>query len=174
MLDLAVKSIPSEARNGHELAGLERELVDHFIVLAGAIGIPRSYGEIYGILYAASEPLSFTDIQERTDLSKGSISTGLNALRSVGAIRPSSGPGRHREHYLPELELRQLIAGLLGDRLQSQLKDGAARVDRMFSRHRTARLKNGHSKVLASRLEKLQSWHRKAGSLVPLISKFLG
>jgi hypothetical protein len=95
-------------------------------------------------------------------------------LRAVGAVQPSPGPDHRREHFVPEVELRQLIAGLLKDSLQLQLKEGTRRVEGMLSRHRAAGAKTEHTKVLASRLEKLRSWHRKAGTLVPLISKFLG
>lgn len=165
---------PSLPRRNSKLTGVERELVDHFVALATAIGVPRSYGEIYGVLYASPTPLSFTDIQERTHLSKGSISLGLHSLRAVGAIRPSEGWDHRREHFVPETELRQLIAGLLKDSLQVQLKEGTKRVGGMISRHRAARPRSEHDKILSSRLDKLHSWHRKAGLLVPLISKFLG
>ena len=50
-------------------------------------GVPKSVGQIYGLLYASPEPLSFSDIVERLEISKGSASQGLQLLRSLGAIK---------------------------------------------------------------------------------------
>jgi hypothetical protein len=50
-------------------------------------GVPKSVGQIYGLLYASPEPLSFSDIVERLEISKGSASQGLQFLRSLGAIK---------------------------------------------------------------------------------------
>jgi hypothetical protein len=64
----------------------ETECVVFFAEVVQAFGVPRSVGQIYGLLFATAEPLSFSDIVERLDISKGSISQGLQFLRSVGAI----------------------------------------------------------------------------------------
>ena len=160
---------------GGELGGLERELVNHFEELAGLLGVPRSYGAVYGILFASSRSLSFTDIQEKLALSKGSISQGLRALREVGAIKPADGDDPRREHFLPETELRTLIRGFLKETIQPQLKLGRSRIDAMKLRHSPMLSeKNSDGRLLQSRIDKLQAWHRRSGRLLPLITKFLG
>ncbi len=50
------------------------------------LGLPKSYGEVYGLLYASANPLSFAEIHQRISLSKGSVSGGLKALKEFGAI----------------------------------------------------------------------------------------
>ena len=57
-----------------------------FADIVSALGIPKSIGQIYGLLYASATPLSFSDIIERLEISKGSVSQGLQLLRSLGAI----------------------------------------------------------------------------------------
>jgi hypothetical protein len=57
-------------------------------------GVPKSVGQIYGLLYASPEPLSFSDIVERLDISKGSASQGLQLLRSLGAINVANARGQ--------------------------------------------------------------------------------
>jgi hypothetical protein len=60
-------------------------------------GVPKSVGQIYGLLYASPEPLSFSDIVVRLGISKGSASQGLRLLRSLGAINvaePSKSASR--------------------------------------------------------------------------------
>ena len=60
--------------------------MDMFADIVSALGIPKSIGQIYGLLYASATPLSFSDIVERLEISKGSVSQGLQLLRSLGAI----------------------------------------------------------------------------------------
>jgi hypothetical protein len=60
--------------------------VELFADIVSALGIPKSIGQIYGLLYASATPLSFSDIIERLEISKGSVSQGLQLLRSLGAI----------------------------------------------------------------------------------------
>jgi DNA-binding transcriptional regulator GbsR (MarR family) len=156
------------------LTAFERELVEHFENLAAMLGVPRSYGAIYGLLYVSPRSLSFTDIQMRLELSKGSISQGLRALREVGAIRPAVGADQRREHFVPETELRKLIGGFLRESIQPHLKGGTVRIEMMKARYSDLLTnRTDHSRLLAGRLEKLRSWHLKGGMLLPLISRFL-
>lgn len=155
--------------------GFENEIIEHFADLAVMLAQPRSYGQIYGLLFASTRPLSFTDIVERLALSKGSVSLGLKALRAVGAIRPTDGPDWRREHFAAETELRMLIGGFLRESIQPQLKRGSLRLGELGKRHRTLLAdRSGSGRVLQQRLAKLQSWHRKGGTLLPLVARFLG
>lgn len=169
----------TSAANGNGVHGglsaLEADLVQIFADLVGVFGLPRSYGEIYGLLFASPRPLSFTDLQAKLDLSKGSISQGLHALRDIGAIRPVDGSDRRREHFAPETELRQLIAGFLKGTVQPNLKNGGARIEAVRTRHKASlSARTEENRAVLSRLEKLQAWHRKAGTLLPVITKVLG
>jgi DNA-binding transcriptional regulator GbsR (MarR family) len=154
-------------------AEIEQELVEHFVELASIVGLPRSYGEIYGLLYASRRPLSFADIHERLALSKGSVSQGLRALREIGAVRPIETGDDRREHFVAETELRRLLAGFVSRGLRPRLKTGIERIERLRLRHRNAG-KSEDARLLGMRLDKLQSWHRKGGMLLPIITKFLG
>jgi DNA-binding transcriptional ArsR family regulator len=64
----------------------ETECAAFFSEVVQVFGVPKSVGQIYGLLFASPEPLSFSDIVERLDISKGSASQGLQLLRSLGAI----------------------------------------------------------------------------------------
>jgi DNA-binding transcriptional ArsR family regulator len=68
-------------------ADFQTECATFFSEVVQVFGVPKSVGQIYGLLYASPEPLSFSDIVERLDISKGSASQGLQLLRSLGAIK---------------------------------------------------------------------------------------
>ena len=63
----------------------EGECVAFFAEIVQLFGIPKSVGQIYGLLYASYQPLGFTSIVERLEISKGSASQGLHLLRTLGA-----------------------------------------------------------------------------------------
>lgn len=69
------------------LSAFEAEVVAVFADLVVLLGLPKSMGEIYGLVFASAEPPSFGDIEQKLGLSKGSVSQGLRSLRELGAIR---------------------------------------------------------------------------------------
>jgi DNA-binding transcriptional ArsR family regulator len=94
-------SFPLKAYRAGNPADFQSECIELFAEVVYALGLPRSVGQIYGLLYASSEPLSFSDIVERLDISKGSASQGLQLLRTLGAINLADAkrqaPGGRRE-----------------------------------------------------------------------------
>ena len=153
----------------------QAECLDLFAELAQVLGLPRSIGQIYGLLFASPRPLSFTDIVQRLGISKGSASQGLRALREVGAILPAEAADGRREHFVPETELRKLIAGFLHGSIKPHLRAGTKRLEGFKVRHATALAAEGEvGRLLLERLGKLHSWHRKGAAVLPFISKFLG
>jgi DNA-binding transcriptional regulator GbsR (MarR family) len=70
-----------------------REMVESAGTLFQTLNLPRSTGQIYGLLYLSACPLSLADICEMLAMSKGSASTGTRHLCSWGAIRQVWVPG---------------------------------------------------------------------------------
>lgn len=70
-----------------EVLAFEDAVVGYFVEAADLLGVPKSVAAIYGICFASPEPLSFSDIDERLDISSGSISQGLRVLKEVGALK---------------------------------------------------------------------------------------
>jgi hypothetical protein len=165
---------PPPAISRAQLA-FQAECVEQFAGLAQVLGLPRSIGQIYGLLFASHRALSFTDIVEQLGISKGSASQGSKAMREVGAILPVTAKSERREHFVPETELRKLIAGLLHGSIKPHLKTGARRLEE-FKVWQGAALaaERDAGRLLLARLGKLQKWNRRAGSVLPFISKFLG
>ncbi|MEM9237311.1 MAG: hypothetical protein AAGB14_11070, partial [Verrucomicrobiota bacterium] len=78
---------------------LERQVVDVFVDGVKVLGMPRSIGEIYGMLFIAPEPLSLDDLVNRLSISKGSASQGLRTLRDLGAVKETEVKGVRRTYY---------------------------------------------------------------------------
>jgi DNA-binding transcriptional regulator GbsR (MarR family) len=170
-------AVPAIAPVVRDLTKFEHEVIDVFVRLADMLSIPKSVGEIYGLLFASAQPLSFQDIVERLTISKGSASQGLRVLRATGAAKAVYVAGDRRDHFVPETELRELLAGFLREKLQFHLESSAVRIGALRDCARQSRFRIGdpaESRILRARVDKLNSWNRKAKAIVPLIAKFFG
>src|ERR1043166_2383342 len=75
------------------------DMVEAIGRLFQGFGLPRSTGQIYGLLYLSKKPLSLDDLVELLSISKGSASTGTRHLASWGAIRQVWVPGDRRDFF---------------------------------------------------------------------------
>ena len=76
--------VANETTNTSEL---ELEAIDYFVRFMSLLGMPRSVGEIYGLLYFSPDPLSMDVIAAKLGISIGSASQGLRTLRSLKAVK---------------------------------------------------------------------------------------
>ena len=151
-------------------------------------GIPKSVRQIYGLLYASPQPLGLSAITEILAISKGSASQGLQLLRSLGAIHeaaPSSAtptfdlnrtgavtPGASRGvAYEPELSLRQLVTGILRERIAPSASAGA---DRLKHLRQLAGQSPAHAAFYLDRVSQLSTWSKRFTTVLPLLSALLG
>jgi hypothetical protein len=160
----------------------ERECVLFFSEIVQLFGVPKSVGQIYGLLYASPEPLSFSDIVERLDISKGSASQGLQLLRSLGAINvamhpsPFSNPESEiqrsvaRDYFEPELSLRKLVGGVLSERLAPLATTGAERLNRL---RELAEQDGEGNDFYLDRAKQLNTWRRRLKTVLPVLTVLL-
>ena len=150
----------------------EQEIITLIVGAVQTLGLPKSLGEIYGLLYLSPEPLSMDDIMKRLRISLGSASQGLKQLRTFHAVRVVYKPGQRRDYYEPETELRKLLANILSEQLQPRLDAGHERLQRL--RQRLSEQSDGpRHDHLRQRVDKLSRWHDNASQLVPLLSTLI-
>ena len=158
-------------RSSGRLTPAEREVVEFFVHLGRYFSLPRSVGEIYGLLFAAGGPMTLDDLVQRLGISKGSASQGLRLLRGVGAVKVGYRPGDRKDYYEAEVELPALVRGFLRDQLSVRLGHANERLGRLMQVVEDPA--NGAPDGLSHRVERLVSWQKKAKRLVPLVSTFL-
>lgn len=156
------------------------ECVAFFSEVVQVVGVPKSIGQIYGLLFSSPEPLSFSDIVVRLKISKGSASQGLQLLRTLGAIKivPSDPrPKRQaselarRDYFEPELGLRRLISGVLRERFDPMVARGAIRLERL----RRLGEENRDNRIFRlKRIEQLETWRFKLKLTLPVLRTILG
>lgn len=155
------------------LTELQRQVVDFFIDGVKVLGLPRSIGEIYGLLFITTEPLSLDDLVARLGISKGSASQGLRALKTLGAVRETTGAVERRTYYEPAVELKRLAGGFIREQIRPHLDSGKEKVGRL--REQLPTLSEPAERAFFNeRLERLDSWMRRGGRVLPVLQKILG
>ena len=100
--------MPAPQSDTPTLSAWETSTIDVFVRAASLIGLPRSIGEIYGLLFCTPKALSFDELVERLQISKGSVSQALKVLRQLGAVKLYYVPGSRRDHYQPAVSYTHL------------------------------------------------------------------
>lgn len=153
------------------LSELEQEVVDVFVRMAGVLNLPRSVGELYGLLYISPKPLCINDCMAKLSISKGSTSQGLKILRSFGAVKTVYVPGDRRDFFEAESGLRQVVTGFVNEQVQPHLENGKARMARLESLASSA--PEEEQAFFIERIERLKNWQKRANLLLPFALNFI-
>ncbi len=155
------------------LSDFESQVVDFFCDGVKLLGLPRSLGEIYGILYISQEPLALDDLVDRLGISKGSASQGLRMLRDLGAVREAGAATGRKSYYEPDVELKQLAGGFIKEQVRPHLASGDEKLKNLKNMVKEMP-GDARSDFYAGRLSRLGAWTKKARVVLPLLQKFLG
>ena len=90
---------------------------------AQAMGLSRSLGTIYGLLYLSPRSIGLQEVAQFSQISKGSASMGTRQLLNMGLIRKVWMPREKRDFYeaIPKLgeSLHNLYQNLLKSRMEN-------------------------------------------------------
>jgi DNA-binding transcriptional regulator GbsR (MarR family) len=146
----------------------ESAVIDLFLNAANSFGLPKSYGQIYGLLFCRDQPLSMDEVIDLVQISKGSASQGLRALRQFGAVSSTFAPGDRKERFIAEIRLRKLVSGFLREQADPHLDKGLARLEQIEGLLEGSGSKD--SRIRGSRRhEILLGWHRQMSRLLPWV-----
>jgi DNA-binding transcriptional regulator GbsR (MarR family) len=149
---------------------LELESIDFFVRMMGILGMPRSVGEIYGLLYFSESPLSMDKIASRLEISIGSASQGLKTLKSLKAVFSTYVAGDRRDHDTAETEFRKLFSSFINDEIMPHLESANERITRM---EQTLSQEKKLDEFHLIRLEKLKKLTKTGSRLLPALAGFL-
>ena len=151
----------------------ELGVIDLFLNAANSIGLPRSYGQIYGLLFCRDQSLSMDEVIKLLGISKGSASQGLRSLRQLGAISSVFEPGDRKERFVAEIRLRKLVGGFLREQADPHLDKGVGRLQQIEALLAKVDDKDSHKRGVR-RHEILSGWHRQMSRLLPWVKMIVG
>ena len=157
----------------HELDPLERQVLAVFVDGVRVLGLPRSIGEIYGLLFISPSALALDDLVQRLRISKGSASQGLRMLKNLGAVREANGGEDRRTYYEPAIELKRLVGGFIREQIRPHLDSGKTKIDLLAEGARSLQ-DPVRRQFLSDRMERLDTWMTSSAKVLPFLQKLLG
>jgi HTH-type transcriptional regulator, glycine betaine synthesis regulator len=163
---------PTSKTQSENLSSIQQQVVDFFVDGVRVLGLPRSIGEIYGLLFISSEPLSLDDLVQKLGISKGSASQGLRTLKTLGAVREATVVSDRRTYYEPATDLKRLVGGFIREQIRPHIDSGKSKLQQL---QETAALTTDpiERAFLNERIERLESWMKRGGQLLPILQKLL-
>jgi DNA-binding transcriptional regulator GbsR (MarR family) len=98
--------------NAETLSPAQRDFITRWGEVGRAWGLPRSAGQVHGLLLSVPEPITAEEISAALNVARSNVSTSLRDLRAMGLIRPAPDPGARREKFEALEDPWQAAAGL--------------------------------------------------------------
>ena len=148
---------------------LDRETTAFWIEAAALLGLSRSIGESYALIFLSPAPLNADDLVDKLGISRSGAGQALKQLAEIGAIRPATGMQSRKDHYELQTDLGVLVRLFLNSRMLPRLEELSRRRAELAEHAQRA----GRDHLLA-RFDKLERWGDKTKPLVALIKTFAG
>tara|TARA_R110002096_G_scaffold42144_3_gene113740 strand:- start:8487 stop:9068 length:582 start_codon:yes stop_codon:yes gene_type:complete len=166
-----------EAVQGRQsLTEIEVKIIEVFVHITKLLAIPKSVGEIYGLLYCSAEPITVADITAKLGISKATASYALKFLANINAIQVSKEFGIRHDLYTAETSLRKLTFGFLSERVEPFVQERDEDLKQLVDL--SEKLPNGSAdeksekRFLKERIRMLSGWQRNARGILPLVRNF--
>lgn len=155
-----------------ELSPVELEIIRFFVQIASALGVPRSVGEIFGVIFCAPKPQPFEAIVSKLGISKGSVSQGLKFLVKIGAASIVYIPRDRRTYYEAETSMRRLVSGAIRESVHPHLEGNRQFLDTIRDQIQdTKDVSPELAEHLEQRVETLGVWNEKFIQLLPWLAR---
>lgn len=175
---LSLIGISSVKKSNHILESKAKQgMVEMGGRIAQILGVPRSTGQIFGLLYFSSQPLSLGNMCNMLGISKASISTGTRQLSTWGAIRKVWIPGERKDYYEAVDEFGALISTSYRTLIKPRISSSSNRLEQieqlLVSDLNNNYIKEEEKLFIKKRLDKMKKFHGKITKISPFIENLL-
>jgi len=96
---------------------IQKEFISIFAELARVVLLPKSVGEIYGLLYGSPQPLAVPEIVAKLDISKATVSSSMRWLHELHAITVTKYAGVRHDFFSAQTALRPVADKIIEEHL---------------------------------------------------------
>jgi DNA-binding transcriptional regulator GbsR (MarR family) len=154
-----------------------REMIDLSARLCQLFGMPKSTGQVYGLLYLSSKPLSLDDIVEQLGISKASASLATRQLLNWGAIRQIMVLGQRRDFYEVVANISEVAGFIISNVIRPRVERSEDRItqltDLLNQDLKDGSITSDEFNVLAKRVETLKKLQTRLRTLLPYAERLL-
>jgi len=163
------------------LSQVEAKIIEFFVSVTKLLAIPKSVGEIYGLLFCSPEPRSVAEMTAKLGLSKATASYALRFLADINAIAVTKKFGDRHDRYLAETSLRKIALGFLSERLDPFMEDREADLQQLTAlgeevpdEEETTHEESAEPSkdFLNDRIRMLAGWQSNVHQSLPLLKEF--
>lgn len=157
------------------MAQTESDMVEACGRFAQSLGMARSVGEIYGLLYLSPEPMNFEDIASALSLSKASVSTGTRQLMALGCIRKVWRRDERKDYFEAEQEIGILVKRAYENVFKIRLQNAEEHLSDMLASLESDKAKYDPAefRLKQQRLKKLLKIQSRIRKVLPFVEKIL-
>ena len=165
----------SEKTEPKPLPRVRLELVDICGRLAQAVDFPRSAGQIYGLLYLATKPMSAPEISSALSISKGSVSTGTRQLLSLGFLRKVWLQKERKDYFEAVLELGDMVRTAYDQIFKVRAQNAERRLTDVADTlaDEKTELSPEEYALIKERLARLTKLQKRAKQFMPLLERLI-
>ena len=107
---------------------------DEFTEIAGQLGVrlglSRTVGQLYALLFLSDEPLCLDYMVERLKVSKGSVSTNIRELEKWGGVRKVWVKGSRKDFYEANPDTLKIVINRFKGGIQERINEMSGGIDR--------------------------------------------
>ena len=141
-------------------------------MLASQFSLNPTVGQIYGLLYMSSKPVSLNEMVEKLRISKGSVSTNVRILESWGAVRKVWVDNSRKDYYEANPETLSIIMSRLKEGLNRRMEDARIRmadVEESFNDEKSV-ISGKDRDFYIERIDNIKDMYEQVISFIDIIS----
>jgi len=159
-----------------ELEKIRDEFTETVGQLSARLGLSRTVGQIYALLFLSDEPLCLDYMVERLKISKGSASTNIRELEKWGAVRKVWVKGSRKDFYEANPETLKVVIARFKIGIQERLNEmleGINRFEKVISgiEHNLPMEEKKKAYLYRERFRKVKKMHNLVNTFLKIIPK---
>lgn len=134
-------------------------------------GFSRIMGQLYGLLYLSSKPLTLDEMSEGLSISKGNVSINIRALERWNMVKTVWVKGDRKDYYEAEIDFWKIVKGVLREREKKEFDLALNSVTKLLRKSEDAQraAKDTEAAFVAERLKKLEDFIQTMDKLVGVL-----
>lgn len=149
------------------LTALEQDFADLFKDLGRSQGLDDLLMTLLAVCYLETEPVSMTELAQRTGYSLASISTKAKALESIGMMKRCTKPGTKKVYYGLSGGIKEMFRSILQMKL-TNMQVVKERVPRILASHKP------HTEAERQKIRRIEHYQRTCLRFETILEDALG